>query len=115
MYFISFDRILTTDEQTQCAAVIFVSGSHSPPSVCKNVTGLSASFTADPTLSVPATATASTAGSTSSSATTTSGSSASASAISQIGAASTAYSYGGISYLIGLAAIVLLYHGNQPV
>ena len=115
MHFISFNRILTTDEKTQCAAVNFVSGSHSPPSVCKNITGLSASFTADPTLFVPATATASTAGSTSSSAITTSGFLASASAISQTGAASTAYSYGGISYLLGLAAVVQLYHGNQLV
>ncbi|OCL07549.1 hypothetical protein AOQ84DRAFT_408743 [Glonium stellatum] len=63
----------------QCAAVNFISGTHMPPSVCKNVTGLAATYTADPSLSnLPSTATAPSSGSTVS-ATTSSPASASAS------------------------------------
>jgi hypothetical protein len=43
----------------QCAAVNFVTGTGTPPSACKNVTGLSASYTSDASLSsLPATAAA---------------------------------------------------------
>jgi len=60
----------------QCAAVNFVTGTGTPPTSCKNVTGLSATYSADPALStLPASGTAASSGSataTGSSTTTTS-------------------------------------------
>ena len=48
-----------SDIPPQCAAVNFVASSIAAPSICTNVTGLSAAYTTDPALSsLPATATA---------------------------------------------------------
>jgi len=84
----------------QCAAVNFVTGSIEPPSVCTNVTGLSAAYTTDAALSsLPATAT-STSSATSTQAITTGGTSSTSTSTAKPSAATAIHSYGGFSLIM---------------
>ena len=81
----------------------FVAGSIAPPSVCTNVTGLTAAYTTDPSLSsIPATATATSTEATSTASgviTSTSTGTAKASAATVI------VSYGGLSWLVWVVLV----------
>lgn len=93
------------NESVQCAAVNFVSGSQAPPSICKNVTGLLATFTSDLAL-----ATLPASGSVSGAPTTTaSSSSTAAAATTSVAAASLTaiYPYGVVGSLVWAGMVVL--------
>ncbi|RHZ64897.1 copper acquisition factor BIM1-like domain-containing protein [Aspergillus thermomutatus] len=94
------DHILTLEQQ--CAAVNFVTGTQPAPSSCKNVTGLTATFTTDASLSsLPA-------GPTSSASTTTAATtSTSPSPSAKSGAVSTTSSYSGIGAIVWLSMVFL--------
>ena len=78
----------------------FVAGSIGPPSICTNVTGLSAAYTTDPNLSsLPASATAtSTEATSAASGMSTSSSTSTATASAAVGVVT----YGGLSWLVWL-------------
>jgi hypothetical protein len=83
----------------QCSAVNFVAGSQAPPDICTNVTGLSATYTADPALStLPATAAATASGS---------GNSTVASTKSAALSLKMAYPYGLVGSVMWAGAVVL--------
>jgi len=98
----------------QCAAVNFVSGSIAPnPSVCKNVTGLSATYSSDMALStLPAsgTATSGSAASTSMSMSMTSGSSTASSTAKASGATQnlSVGEFGPVMWFVGIGSLALL-------
>jgi hypothetical protein len=106
--------ILQHANTLQCSAVNFVSGSIAPnPNVCKNVTGLSATYSADPALStLPAsgTPTSGSAGATSMSMSMTSGSS-TASSTAKASAAiriMSAGEFGSVMWFVGIGSLALL-------
>jgi len=83
----------------QCSAVNFVAGSQAPPDICMNVTGLSATYTADPALStLPATSTPTASGS---------GNSTVASTKSAALSLKVGYPYGLVGSVVWAGAVVL--------
>jgi len=84
----------------QCAAVNFVAGNQAPPDICKNVTGLSATYTADMALStLPATPAATASGSGASTAV--------SSTKSEAFSLKTAYPYGLVGSVVWTGTVVL--------
>jgi len=84
----------------QCAAVNFVAGSQAPPDICKNATGLSATYTADMSLStLPATPAATASGSGASTAV--------SSTKSEAFSLKTAYPYGLVGSVVWTGTVVL--------
>lgn len=101
----------STNSVLQCAAVNFVAGSIAPPSVCTNVTGLTAAYTSDPALSsLPAsTSAASSASMTSSTASSTSSSTSTSTPKSSD--TTTVRSYSGLSlvaWVITIASVTFM-------
>jgi hypothetical protein len=106
------------NESVQCAAVNFISGSQAAPSICKNVTGLSATYINDAALStLPATgtptATATASGSGSGAPTTMTSSSSIAAATTSAAAASltATHPYGVVGSLMWAGMVVLAMMG----
>jgi hypothetical protein len=88
-----------TMNPVQCSAVNFVAGSQAPPDICMNVTGLSATYTADPALStLPATSTPTASGS---------GNSTVASTKSAALSLKVGYPYGLVGSVVWAGAVVL--------